>query len=239
MTSTDISRVKGRYEGLQTYLKSILSDLNTYVSPESDCERDKLLGLKNSVVTIVEQLGTVHTEILNLIELKDIAPEVVEHMRSLEPVHRILATAELVLEKLTQGFDHMTMSNMSSFNNSVDQSTSQSVRCRLPKMQMPEFDGDPLAWQGFWDRYQVSIHNNARISEIDKFNYLKGCLKGEALAVISSLMLNSDNYKEAIQLLTSRFGNEQLLISCHMGSLLKISKIRSRESTRELRMLYD
>jgi hypothetical protein len=56
------------------------------------------LGLKNSVVTIVEQLGTVHTEILNLIELKDIAPEVVEHMRSLEPVHRILATVELELE---------------------------------------------------------------------------------------------------------------------------------------------
>jgi hypothetical protein len=49
---------------------------------------------------------------------------------------------------------------------------------------MPEFDGDPLTWQGFWDRYHVSIHSNANISEIDKFNYLKGCLRGEALAAI-------------------------------------------------------
>ncbi|CAB4007898.1 PREDICTED: uncharacterized protein LOC100197852 [Paramuricea clavata] len=170
-------------------------------------------------------------------EPKEIEPEVVDHMKSLEPVHRILATVDLKLEKLTQSQSPMTMSNMSSFNNSVVQSTSQSVQCRLPKMQMPEFDGDPLTWQGFWD--QVSIHSNANISKIDKFNYLKGCLRGEALAAISGLMLSSDNYKEAIPLLKNRFGNEQLLISSHMESLLKISKIRSQESTRELRMLYN
>ena len=199
------------------------------------------MGLKNSVVAIVGQLGIVHNEILNLIESKEIEPEVVDHMKSLEPVHRILATVDLKLEKLMQSQSPMTMSNMSSFNNSVVQSTSQSVQCRLPKMQMPEFDGDPLTWQGFWDRYQVSIHSNANISEIDKFNYLKGFLREEALAAISGLMLSSYNYKEAIQLLKNRFGNEQLLISSHMESLLKISKIRSRESTRdrELRMLYN
>ena len=194
------------------------------------------MGLKNSVVAIVGQLGIVHNEILNLIEPKEIEPEVVDHMKSLEPVRRILATVDLKLEKLTQSQSPMTMSNMSSFNNSVVQSTSQSVQCRLPKMQMPEFDGDPLTWQGFWDRYQVSIHSNTNISEIDKF---KGCLRGEALAAISGLMLSSVNYKEPSQLLKNRFGNEQLLISSHMESLLKISKIRSRESTRELRMLYN
>ena len=150
MTSTDISRAKGRYA-----LKSVLSHLNDYVSSESDCEQDKLLGLKNNVVAIVGQLGIVHNEILNLIEPEEIEPEVVDHMKSLEPVHRILATVDLKLEKLTQSQSPMTMSNMSSFNNSVVQSTSQSVQCRLPKMQMPEFDGDPLTWQGFWDRYRI------------------------------------------------------------------------------------
>jgi hypothetical protein len=82
MTSTDISRAKGRYAGLKTYLKSVLSDLNDYVSSESDCEQDKLLGLKNNVVAIVGQLGIVHNEILNLIEPKEIGPEVVDHMKA-------------------------------------------------------------------------------------------------------------------------------------------------------------
>ena len=104
---------------------------------------------------------------------------------------------------------------------------------------MPEFDGDPLKWQGFWDRYEVSIHSNANIRETGKFNYLKVCLKGEALDAISGLSLNMENYEDAIQLLKNRFGNEQLLISAHMESLLKISKIRSRENIKELRMLYN
>ena len=97
------------------------------------------MGLKNSVVAIVGQLGIVHNEILNLIEPKEIEPEVVDHMKSLEPVHGILATVYLKLEKLTQSQSSMTMNNMSSFNDSVVQSTSQSVQCRLPNMQIPEF----------------------------------------------------------------------------------------------------
>ena len=95
-------------------------------------------------------------------------------------------------------------------------------------MQMPENSGDPLGWQGFWDRFQASIHNNCNIGEIDKFNYLKGCLKGEASDAISGLVLSTENYREAIQVLKTRFGNEQILISAHMESLLKVSKIRSK-----------
>ena len=74
---------------------------------------------------------------------------------------------------------------------------------------------------------------------IDKFNYLKGCLKGEALSAVAGLALNSKNYKEAIDILKDRFGNEQVLISAHMESLLRISKIKSRDNVKGLHMLYN
>ena len=45
---------------------------------------------------------------------------------------------------------------------------------------------------------QVAIHNNMRISDIDKFNYWKGCLKGESLSAVSGLTLSSENYEEAV-----------------------------------------
>ena len=73
----------------------------------------------------------------------------------------------------------------------------------------------------------MSIHDNVNVNDIDKFNYLKGRLKGEAQATISSLTLSSENYTEPTDLLKDRFGNEQVLISAHMESLLKIDKIRS------------
>ena len=44
-----------------------------------------------------------------------------------------------------------------------------------------------------------------RISDIDKFNYLKGCLKGESLSAVSGLTLSSENYEEAVGILKDRF----------------------------------
>jgi hypothetical protein len=83
--TADLGRVRGRYAGLQTYLKTILSELNEHISSES-CEREKLLGFKNSVTAIVEQCATVHNEILSLIKPEEIEAEVVNHMKNLEPV---------------------------------------------------------------------------------------------------------------------------------------------------------
>jgi hypothetical protein len=64
-------------------------------------------------------------------------------------------------------------------------------------------------------------------------------LKGESLSAVSGLTLNSENYQEAIEILKARFGNEQILISAHMESLMRISKIASRDNIKELRMLYN
>ena len=98
---------------------------------------------------------------------------------------------------------------------------------------------DPLEWQGFWDRFQASIHNNDSLADIDGFNYLKDNLKGEALAAISGLSLSSENYKQAVAILKNRYGNEQVLISAHMESMLRIKKIKSKENVRGLRTLYN
>ena len=205
--ATALDKSKGRLAGLTVYSKTLLQELDRYVSSE-DCEQAKLLGLRNTVSSILEQLAVVHNEIINMLEPKDIEAAVVEHMTALQPSYHVLAKVDLKLA----AFNSLTPVNTlgaSSGNNIQAQSTA--VQCRLPKMQLSEFSGDPLAWQGFWDQFQVAIHNNTRISDIDKFNYLKGCLKGESLSVVSGLSLSSDNYQEAVGILKDRFGNEQIL----------------------------
>ncbi|CAB4013066.1 PREDICTED: uncharacterized protein LOC100197852 [Paramuricea clavata] len=96
--TADLGRVRSRYAGLQTYLKTILSELNEHISSEN-CEREKLLGFKNSVTAIVEQCASVHNEILSLLKPEEIEAEVVNHMKNLEPVHRVLASTDLKLEQ--------------------------------------------------------------------------------------------------------------------------------------------
>ena len=198
-------------------------------------------GLKNTLTQLITQYGTVHEEILSLVKPEEIGMEVINHMKSLEPTYQVLAQAELKLEQ----FKHSQHSSTASLQSGLSlgglgghSSSSPQAHCKLPKLGLPQFAGNPLDWQGFWDQFRVSIHDNPSVNDIDKFNYLKGCLKGEAQATISGLTMSSENYTEAIDVLKDRFGNEQVLISAHMESLLKIDKIRSVTNIKGLRMLY-
>ena len=52
----------------------------------------------------------------------------------------------------------------------------------------------------FYDQFNISIHQNKTLSDIDRFNYLRKRLAGQALATISGLTLNSENYKELLDI---------------------------------------
>ena len=182
-----------------------------------------------------------HEEILSRVKPEEIGTEVINHMKSLEPTYQVLAQSELKLEQ----FKHSQHNSTASLQSGLSlgglgghRSSSPEAHCKLPKLGLPQFAGNPLDWQGFWDQFRVSIHDKSKVNDIDKFNYLKGCLKGEDQATISMLTLSSKNYNEAIDVLKDRFGNEQILISAHMESLLKIDKIRSVTNIKGLRMLY-
>ena len=50
----------------------------------------------------------------------------------------------------------------------VQGTTEQSnKRVKLPRLELPEFEGDILNWTAFWDSYQSTIHLNAEISKVD------------------------------------------------------------------------
>ena len=51
----------------------------------------------------------------------------------------------------------------------------------------------------------VEIYEN--ISDVQKFTYLKSFLVDAALATVSELNLNAENYKEAIYILEKRYCN--------------------------------
>ena len=59
----------------------------------------------------------------------------------------------------------------------------------LPKITLNEFSGDLLEWTSFWDSFEAAIHRNRGITDVDKMNYLRGLLEGEALSVINGLSL--------------------------------------------------
>ena len=77
------------------------------------------------------------------------------------------------------------------------------------------------------------------MNDIDGFEYLRMYLAGKALAAISGLKLNSENYKEALDILIDRYRNPQVLISARIETLVKINKVKNMENLEVLRKRYN
>ena len=95
---------------------------------------------------------------------------------------------------------------------------------KLPKLSLKNFYGESTSWPSWWDSFYSAVHANKSLSEIDKFNYLRSLLEveGQASSAIAGLQLTAGNYTEAIDILRSRYGNKQIIISGYMDTLLKL-----------------
>jgi len=71
---------------------------------------------------------------------------------------------------------------------------SQNVNC-FPKLTLLIFGGDPLKLQTFWDSFECAVHSNNVLTAIQKLNYLRAHLEGEAARAIAGFPLISVNYQ--------------------------------------------
>ena len=103
---------------------------------------------------------------------------------------------------------------------SHDQSLELSAdnQMRLPKLQLPNFDGNILKWPEFWDVFESSV-DKQNISKVSKFSYLRSVLRGSALVVISGITLSNDNYDLAVALLKEKFGNPDSIVEALYSKL--------------------
>ena len=108
---------------------------------------------------------------------------------------------------------------------------------KLPKLELQQFDGNILKWQEFWDSFEASIHRNPNLQPVDKFNYLRAELEGDASAVISGLELTNSNYEVAVNLLKERFGRDELIMDAHYSALMDLPV--PLNVTAKLRAMYD
>ena len=108
---------------------------------------------------------------------------------------------------------------------------------KLPKLEIPVFNGDVLKWTEFWDTFEATIHQNPTLSDIEKLHYLNSKLTGKAKDAVSRILLSNENYSVAVDLLKDRFGDTQSVINCHYTELINVPP--AVNSSKGLRMLYD
>ena len=110
---------------------------------------------------------------------------------------------------------------------------------RLPKLEVPTFDGDILKWKSFWDQFSVSIHKRSDLTAAEKMVYLQNALKDKtAKSTIEGLTKSGEHYEEAVKCLQTRYDRPRMVHQTHVRRIVEASCLKEGTG-KELRALHD
>lgn len=108
---------------------------------------------------------------------------------------------------------------------------------RLPKLDLPKFNGVLSEWLQFKDMFTSMVLNNNSLSIIWKLHYLKQSLTGPAADFLKNTALTTDNFQKAWNALVSFYENKRLLVNSALQSLMTMKRM-TKESAAEMEGLY-
>ena len=105
-------------------------------------------------------------------------------------------------EHIESRIRHLTQAEQSDLPNTSGASGGQSdqrqaVSVKLERLKAEQYDGNPLTYQVWWDRFKGRVHDNTAVSDVDKFEYLLASLTGPALTAIANLTPTAANYHDS------------------------------------------
>ena len=132
---------------------------------------------------------------------------------------------------------HVPKVKLAGSNPPVSQSPSQ-VQVKLPKINLPTFDGNVLSWQPYYQSIKLSVVDNPSLADVQKLEYLMRSLKGSAAEAVKGFAVVQANYKAVLEILKERFGQTRLILDAHVRSLIHLPCLNSDDAT-SMRKFYD
>ena len=112
-------------------------------------------------------------------------------------------------------------------------------RAKLPKLEVPTFNGEILRWRTFWDMFEVSVHKQKGMSNPEKLLYLRQAVNsGPNTQVIEGLSHTGDQYEEAITCFKKRYDQPRAVHEAYVKVIVEYSKMKDGTGN-ELRKLHD
>ena len=185
-----------------SYLKNNLSAVNTAVHAltAESAELHLLHQYQEQLSDFKKELGDIRQTLISWREEGD------ELETSTNAIDKVLFDCSLQLKKLL-----FTLPNPIS-DPLMESSATMASGVKLPKIDVPTFDGNILSWQTFWEQFSIAIHKRSSLSDTEKLVYLRHSLKdGAAKKVIEDMSPSGDQYAKAIMSLKSRYDCPRLI----------------------------
>ena len=190
----------------------------TSITEQLTQKKDTLKQLDTQILETIQSPEELETEILEAEEIQDSILEYMAMIKSLIEPRR--TTVESTYTPLSVAAPPFIPTPVISDSRPLREPVSQ-----LPKLTLPVFSGNPLMWQPFRDSFDSAVHNSPNLSKVQKFNYLRVQLQGDASRVIAGLPLTEDNYDDATELLSEWYGQPHEIVEVHMKALSEISSL--------------
>lgn len=128
-------------------------------------------------------------------------------------------------------------SSTQSLSQPVSHQITVSHHTRLPRIDLPKFNGSASECILFKDLFSFIIIENTALSPVEKLQYLKASLTGTTAHLLKNTVLTADNFKRAWTDLISFYENKHLFVNSALQALLSLKKI-TKESASDLEGLY-
>lgn len=125
-------------------------------------------------------------------------------------------------------------------HSSADSSASKQLKrssLKLLKIALPIFDGDRRKWLSFWHVFRRELHEVQDISNVTKFNFLKGQLLESIKKKVEGIMVSEDNYNSLAETFQDNYGDKTAIKNAHCVALLTTAKPQCTATA--LRAFYD
>ncbi|KAI4476779.1 hypothetical protein M0802_014818 [Mischocyttarus mexicanus] len=99
----------------------------------------------------------------------------------------------------------------------------------LPHIDLPHFDGDLESWPAYKENFVSLLDVRTDLSEVDKFSYLRGSLRGSARKAFNSYRPTAANYKIAWNALLETYDRLRLLIAHAIDAILDLEMPRDND----------
>lgn len=122
-------------------------------------------------------------------------------------------------------------------SNSSSSFTSFVNRAKLPRLDLPKFDGSPAEWLSFKDFFGSLVLSNPTLTPVERLQYLKTSLTGSAALFIKNTALTADNFQKTWDALIAYYENKRTLVTAALHSLTSLKRM-TKESASEMEQLY-
>ena len=175
-----LSSTESILKGKQSYLKTL---------DEQILQKCQMDDIEKEIEESADWVSKIQETIEKIKEYKignysDLAKESVhsERVETFPPSTPITLNAEAVNDTVPGGAavssPRSAVSTPSIPNRSNEIINSNGIR--LPKLNLPHHNGDVTKFHAFWQSFECAVHKNEHVSTINKLNYFKSLLEGQA-----------------------------------------------------------